>query len=98
MKNDDLLKLVSKEYKVNILWSEYRKIVDEFRRREEEAREIRRKMANWKFIEKQPEPIKTALKILIETGDLKLASMISGLGVGIIDKYRREANIPYVIV
>jgi len=95
---DEFLRIVSKEYNVKILWDEYRKVLGEFRRREERAREIRRKHANWEFINKQPEPIKSALKILVETGDIKLASMISGLKVGIIDEYRRKANIPYTII
>jgi len=38
--------------------------IEDYKRRLEEAREIRRRSADWDFIEKQPEPMKTALKLL----------------------------------
>ncbi len=98
MTDNELLKRVAKEYSVKIKWSEYDKVVREYIRRENKAREIRRKCADWNFIEKQPEPIKTALKILIETGDIKLASIVSGLKVGLLDQYRRKAKIPIVLL
>ena len=64
---------------------------------EEEAREIRRKMANWKFIEKQPEPIKTALKIYIETGDLKMACKFANMKLWDFVKLLGKFNIPIVL-
>ena len=72
--------------------------LEEFKRREEKAREIRRKHADWDFINKQPEPIKSALKILIETGDLWYAAKITGIPMGELNEIRRKANIPLVVV
>uniref|UniRef100_A0A7C5Z0X0 PaREP6 n=1 Tax=Ignisphaera aggregans TaxID=334771 RepID=A0A7C5Z0X0_9CREN len=55
--------------------------LDKWRRFEEEAREIRRREADWNFIEKQPPRIKAALKYYIEVGDLYVASRIAGLTI-----------------
>lgn len=62
-----------------------------------EAREIRRRRADWEFIESQPEPVKTALKLLVETGDLKLAALIAGMKLGDFNDLRIKARIPMVI-
>ncbi len=72
------------------------KILEKFRREEEEFREIRRKYADWNFIEKQPPRIKAALKYYIETGDLYVASRIAGVTVGKMNELRRKAGIPNV--
>ena len=61
------------------------------------ARSIRRKMANWDFIEKQPPRIKQALKYLVEDGDLYVASRIAGLTVDEMDELRIKANIPIAV-
>jgi len=45
----------------------------------EEARRIRREMADWEFIEKQEPRIKEALKYYIEKGDIRRASMLAGV-------------------
>lgn len=45
--------------------------IEEYLKELEKAREFRRRMADWKYIESRPEPLKTALKVLVETGDLK---------------------------
>ena len=70
--------------------------IEKFRREEEEFREIRRKYADWSFIEKQPPRIKAALKYYIETGDLYVASRIAGVSVGKMNELRRKAGIPNV--
>ena len=44
--------------------------LEELRRELEEARELRRRSADWDCIESRPEPIRTALKVLVGTGDL----------------------------
>ncbi len=62
----------------------------------EEAREIRRKMANWGFIERQSPKIKAALKYYIETGDLYVASRIAGLTIEEFNELRKKAGIPNV--
>ena len=64
---------------------------------DEEAREIRRKRANWEYIEKQPPKIKAALKYFIEVGDRYVAAKIAGLTIDEFDEIRRRANIPVVI-
>lgn len=64
---------------------------------DEEARKIRREKADWKFIERQPEPIKTALKVLVETGDLYRAAKVAGVTLGEMDELRMKARIPLVV-
>ena len=63
----------------------------------EEAREIRRKYADWEFINKQPEPIKSALIYFVEDGDLYVASRIAGLTIDEMDELRKRAKIPIVV-
>jgi len=63
---------------------------------EEEAREIRRRMANWDFINKQPPRIREALKYYIEKGDLYVASRIAGLSIEEFNELRIKARIPNV--
>ncbi len=46
-----------------------------------EAREIRRRYANWDFIKSQPPKIRIALEYYIETGDFRTAAKITGMGV-----------------
>jgi len=61
---------------------------------EEWARSIRRKMANWDFIEKQPPRIKQALKYLVEKGDLRVAAKLAGLTVDEMADVAKKAKIP----
>ena len=69
----------------------------EFEEFEREAREIRRRSADWEFIEKQPEPVRAALKLLVETGDLRLAARVAGLPLDEFDEIRLRARIPIVV-
>ncbi len=62
----------------------------------EEAREVRRRHADWDYIEAQPPRIREALKYYIETGDLYVASRIAGLTVEEFNEVRIRANIPNV--
>jgi hypothetical protein len=71
-------------------------VVEKWRRLEEEARELRRKEADWKFIEAQPPRLRAALKFYVETGDLYVASRIAGLSVEEFNELRRRARIPNV--
>ncbi|MCC6049841.1 MAG: hypothetical protein LM580_03995 [Thermofilum sp.] len=64
---------------------------------ERDARELRRRSADWEFIERQPEPIRAALKVLVETGDLWLAAKVAGLPVDEFDEIRLKAKIPIVV-
>lgn len=62
----------------------------------EKAREIRRKRADWNFINSQPEPIKSALIYYIETGDFRTASKLAGLQVNDFLDLAYKAKIPTV--
>ena len=64
---------------------------------EEEAREIRRREADWEFIEKQRPRVRAALKYYIETGDIRMAAEIAGMGLEEFRELLREANIPVIV-
>ncbi len=73
------------------------KKLEKWRKLEEEAREIRRREANWDFVEKQPPRLKAALKYYIEFGDIRTAAKIAGLAI---DEFRMlllSAGIPTVV-
>ena len=72
--------------------------LEELRRELEEARELRRRMADWDYIESRPEPIRTALKVLVETGDLWYAAAMTGVPLDELDEERVRARIPIVVV
>lgn len=69
----------------------------EIEEEEREAREIRRSMADWGFIEKQPSRIREALKYYIETGDIRRAAYLAGLKLEEFRELLRKANIPVVV-
>ncbi len=71
-------------------------VVIEYIGSEEEAREIRRRMANWEFINKQPPRLREALIYYIEKGDLYVASRIAGLTIEEFNELRKKAGIPNV--
>jgi hypothetical protein len=64
---------------------------------EEEAREIRRKEANWSFIESQPPRIKAALIYYIETGDIRTSAKLAGMDLEDFRNLLRRASIPVVV-
>jgi len=64
---------------------------------EEEARRIRRSMADWDFIEKQPPRIREALKYYIEKGDIRTAARLAGLSLEEFRELLRRARIPVVV-
>jgi hypothetical protein len=72
------------------------KSLEKWYKLEEEAREIRRKEADWKFIESLPSRFRIALKFYIETGDLYVASRIAGLSVEEFNELRKRARVPNV--
>ena len=72
--------------KVRKKWEEFDK----------EAREIRRKMANWDFINKQPPLIKKVLIYYIETGDIRRACKLARMKLEEFRELLRKANIPVV--
>ncbi len=62
-----------------------------------EARDIRRKYANWGFIRSQPLNVRIALEYYIETGDFRTAARIAGMGVDeFVDMAKDLAGIPSV--
>ncbi|MFP3168546.1 MAG: hypothetical protein RXR01_05500 [Thermoproteus sp.] len=65
----------------------------ELAEREQEARELRRREADWKYIDSLPPRIKAAVKLFIETGDLRLSQRISGLGLEDFVEHLRRANV-----
>ncbi|MGC8933244.1 MAG: hypothetical protein ACP5LQ_08140 [Candidatus Methanodesulfokora sp.] len=71
-------------------------VVDELRRRAEEARDIRRRRADWKFINSQPPRIRAALTYYVEKGDLYVASRIAGVSMEEMNELRIRAGIPNV--
>uniref|UniRef100_A0A7C3WTB5 Uncharacterized protein n=1 Tax=Thermofilum pendens TaxID=2269 RepID=A0A7C3WTB5_THEPE len=79
-------------------WESYRKLTSILREELEWARELRRKEADWSYIESRPEPLKTALKLLVETGDLKLVSRLFSIPLEELNEERLRARIPLVVV
>jgi hypothetical protein len=71
--------------------------VREWEREDEEFRELRRRSADWEFIEGQPPHVRAALLYFIERGDRYVAARIAGLTVDEFDVLRRRANIPVVV-
>ncbi|MGC9051351.1 hypothetical protein [Pyrobaculum sp.] len=61
--------------------------------REEEAREMRRREANWGFINSLPPRVRAAVVLFIETGDLRLSQRLSGLGLEEFIEVLREAGV-----
>jgi hypothetical protein len=68
-----------------------------WRRLEEEARDLRRREADWEFINSQPPRIRAALKLYVETGDIRLASKIAGIEIEDLRELLRLAKIPVVV-
>jgi len=72
-------------------------LLREWKEEDEKAREIRRKEANWDFINSLPPKLKYALIYLIEKGDRYVAAKIAGISIEELEELRRKANIPIVI-
>ncbi|MCD6084640.1 MAG: hypothetical protein J7J20_03770 [Desulfurococcales archaeon] len=64
---------------------------------EREARELRRRFADWDFISRQPPKVREALKYYIEKGDLRRAAKLAGLGIEEFRELLRKARIPVVV-
>ena len=70
--------------------------LERIKEEENEAKELRRKYADWKFINSQPPRIREALKYYIEKGDMYVASRIAGVSVEEFNDLRIKARIPNV--
>ncbi len=68
-----------------------------WREYEEEARRIRREMADWEFIESQPPRLREALRLYVETGDIRTCSRLAGMDVEDFRELLRRARIPVVV-
>ncbi len=64
---------------------------------EREARELRRRLADWGFINKQPPRIREALKYYVEKGDIRRAARLAGLTIEEFRELLRNAKIPVVV-
>jgi hypothetical protein len=64
--------------------------------REREARELRRREADWDYINSLPPRLRAALVFYVETGDLYVAAKIAGLRVEEFNELRIRAGIPHV--
>jgi len=65
---------------------------------DEFERSIRRRYADWNFINSQPTRVKIALKLYIETGDLRLAQKIAKMNIEEFYELVKKAKIPIVII
>jgi len=69
--------------------------MEEWIERFEEARELRRKCADWIFIKSQPERIKIALEYYVETGDYRGAAQMAEMAVDeFVNIAKEKAKIP----
>jgi PaREP6 domain containing protein len=69
--------------------------MEEWIERFEEARELRRKYADWIFIKSQPERIKIALEYYVETGDYRGAAQMAEMAVDeFVNIAKEKAKIP----
>jgi len=60
----------------------------------QEEREVRRREAAWDAIERLPPKLRAAVKLFIETGDLRLAQRLSGLDLEDFVELLRSVKVP----
>ncbi|BCS93478.1 hypothetical protein [Metallosphaera javensis (ex Sakai et al. 2022)] len=60
---------------------------------EKEAREMRRKSADWNFINSLPPKLRIALEYYVETGDIYNGAKLAGLAVDEFNELRIKAGI-----
>ena len=60
---------------------------------EPEVVELRKKLADWNFIRKQPLKVRKALELFIETGDLRACQHKAGLSLEEFMELLRKARI-----
>ncbi len=65
---------------------------------DELEREVRREMADWDFIRRQRPRVRAALELYVETGDLRLAQRVAGMGLEEFYELVKRARIPIVVV
>ncbi|MFP3202491.1 MAG: hypothetical protein RXR43_09675 [Sulfolobus sp.] len=67
--------------------------LEKMKRAEEEAREVRRRTANWEFIKTLPPKLRIAIEYYIETGDIYNAAKLAGMAVDEFNELRIKAGI-----
>ena len=83
---------------LTIDWKKYRKVMKVLRSELEWTKEFRRSRADWSYIESRPERLRTALKVLVETGDLKGTSQAYSIPLEEHNEERIRAKIPIVVI
>ena len=72
------------------------KIKEKWERIEREDAEIRRKMADWEFINKQRPHIRSALIFYINTGDIRRACKMARMHIEDFRNLLKKAKIPVI--
>ncbi|MFQ6061811.1 MAG: hypothetical protein ACE5KT_03940 [Methanosarcinales archaeon] len=77
-------------------WNLEQSKIKKWKKEDEEEKELRRKYADWDFIDKQSPRVRAALKILVENGDMYVAAKVAGVKLEKMNDLRIKANI-YII-
>ncbi len=75
----------------------YDELIKRYLEEEAEAKEIRRRYADWDFIRRQPLRVRAALEYYVETGDIRRACLIAGMDLEDFRELLRKANVPVVV-
>ncbi len=67
--------------------------MEEWRAVDEELRELRRRSADWGYIESLPPRVREAVRAYVERGDLREAQELSGLGLDEFIEVLRRARV-----
>jgi hypothetical protein len=66
---------------------------EEWEEKDRELKELRRRSADWRYIESLPPRVREAVELYIETGDIWLAAKLAGLTVDEFNEIRIRAGI-----
>jgi hypothetical protein len=69
------------------------KLVREWEEEDRELRELRRRSADWRYIESLPPRVREAIELYMETGDLWLAAKLAGMSEDEFNEVRIKAGI-----
>ena len=69
------------------------KLVREWEEEDRELRGLRRRSADWRYIESLPPRVREAIELYIETGDLWLAAKLAGMSEDEFNEVRIKAGI-----
>jgi hypothetical protein len=68
-------------------------LLKEWEEEDRELRELRRRSADWKYIESLPPRVREAVELYVEIGDIWLAAKLAGLTVDEFNEIRIKAGI-----